>query len=460
MLRVRYPATFAAERRYVVDVLLGEFLGLDCIHEEAAIDGFEISLAENPGAGRVVLADGLFAQGDRERLSIAVLPREPLKLWDLAGSGVDASVVSQELPVIYGSAPYLELAEDEVRLGLDVFGSSFFMLARLEEAIRTERDVHDRLPASESLAAKEGFLERPIVNEYLEILWWAIRRVWPSLQRRPRELRVLPTHDVDYPFCSRTSLKVLARRAAKDVVRTKDPLLALARVRAFVTSAYRGPSSDLCNTFDFIMRACERRGLTGAFYFIAGRTDPRFDTDYAIESPEVRQLIGDIARRGHEIGLHPSYGTYQDVGRLRAELATLRRVSLEEGVDQREWGGRQHFLRWSNPETWAAWDEAGLDYDSTLGFAAASGFRCGTCYEYPAFDVVSRTPLRLRERPLLLMEGTLTQYQNRDIAEILEPARLLKERCRLFGGDFTFLWHNNWLARRTERKAYEAVLDV
>ena len=66
MLRVRYPATFAAERRYVVDVLLGEFLGLDCIHEEAAIDGFEISLAENPGAGRVVLADGLFAQGDRE----------------------------------------------------------------------------------------------------------------------------------------------------------------------------------------------------------------------------------------------------------------------------------------------------------------------------------------------------------------------------------------------------------
>lgn len=460
MLRVRYPATFAAERRYAVDVLLREFLGLECVHEEAAVDGFEITVAGDPGAGRVVVADGLFAHDEGDRLSTAVLPREPLERWDLAGSAVAATLVSPELPVIYGSPPYLEAVEGEVRLGLDVFGSSFFMLARLEEAIRTERDVHDRLPASESLAAKAGFLERPIVNEYLEILWWAMRRVWPSLHRRPRELRLFPTHDVDLPFCSRTSFKVLARRAAKDVVQTKDPLLALARIRAFVTSASRGPGSDLCNTFDFIMRACERRGLTGAFYFIAGRTDPRFDSDYSIESPEVRQLLREIARRGHEIGLHPSYGTYRDPGRLRAELDALRRVCLDEGVDQEQWGGRQHFLRWSNPETWAGWEEAGLDYDSTLGFAAASGFRCGTCYEYPAFDVVARTPLRLRERPLLLMEATLPEYQDRELAEIAEPARLLKERCRLFGGDFTFLWHNNRLVRRSERRAYEAVLDA
>lgn len=460
MLRIRYPATFVAERRYVVDVLVNEFLGLDCVHEEAEVDGFEITMAEDPAAGRVVVGDGLFAHNEHERLSPAVLPREPLERWNLAGSAIDAALVSPELPVIYGRSPYLEAADGEVRLGLDVFGSSFFMLARLEEAIRPERDAHDRMPASESLAAKAEFLERPIVNEYLEILWWAIVRVWPRLERRMRQLRVLPTHDVDLPFCSRTSFELLMRRAAKDVVRAKDPLLAIARLRAFVMSAYRGSASDLCNTFDFIMRACESRGLTGAFYFIAARSDPRFDPDYSIDSPEVRKLLREIDGRGHEIGLHPSYHTYRNPDRVRAELDALQRVCRDEGVDQETWGGRQHYLRWSNPETWAGWEEAGLDYDSTLGFAAASGFRCGSCYEYPTFDVVARAQLRLRERPLLLMEATLPEYQHRELDEIVEPARLLKDRCRLFGGDFTFLWHNNRLIRWSERRAYEAVLDV
>ena len=47
---------------------------------------------------------------------------------------------------------------------------------------------------------------------------------------------------------------------------------------------------------------------------------------------------------------------------------------------------RQHYLRWRAPTTWQNWEDAGLDYDSTVGYADHVGFRAGTCYEYPIFN--------------------------------------------------------------------------
>lgn len=44
---------------------------------------------------------------------------------------------------------------------------------------------HDRFPATASLAYRAGFLDRPQIDEYLEILWAAMRRLWPGLQRKP-----------------------------------------------------------------------------------------------------------------------------------------------------------------------------------------------------------------------------------------------------------------------------------
>ena len=43
------------------------------------------------------------------------------------------------------------------------------MLSRYEELITKDRDQHNRFPATASVAFKAGFLDRPIVSEYLEI---------------------------------------------------------------------------------------------------------------------------------------------------------------------------------------------------------------------------------------------------------------------------------------------------
>jgi hypothetical protein len=108
--------------------------------------------------------------------------------------------------------------------------------------------------------------------------------------------------------------------------------------------------------------------------------------------------------------------------------------------------------------TWRAWDKAGLDYDSSLGYARDPGFRSGVCLEYPVFDLLASSPLALRERPLVAMDVAVVERDPADHDGVLRELATLRERCRMFGGQYTLLWHNSHLASRRDRALYEAAL--
>ena len=44
------------------------------------------------------------------------------------------------------------------------------MLSRYEELIIKERDIHNRFPAYLSIAKQNGFLDRPLIDEYIIVL--------------------------------------------------------------------------------------------------------------------------------------------------------------------------------------------------------------------------------------------------------------------------------------------------
>jgi peptidoglycan/xylan/chitin deacetylase (PgdA/CDA1 family) len=437
VLRVAHPPGYGPERQYAARVLLGELIGLEVeLVEEPRSD---VELRVGGGPERLLLQEGLFAVPEAERLTERALPVAPFALVE----GV---------PLLYGSGGTVVREHDVTSVPGDLLGSAFFLLTRLEEAIVPDRDGHDRFPLASS--ASVALLDRPLVDEYAELLWHELHRLWPRSERRPRAFAVAPTHDVDWPRCPR-HVRTIPRRVAGDVLARRDPNLLLRRLRTLVSS---DPRHDLCNTFDYLMDESERRGLRSAFYFIADHTAGRLDGIYSLDDPWIAQLLRRIADRGHEIGLHPSYGTYQDAEQTARELERLRRALELAGVEQEEIGGRQHFLRWANPHTWRNWEQAGLAYDSTLAFAESPGFRCGTAREFPVFDVEERRQLALRERPLIAMEVSLLQYQGLAPEEAGRRMATLRETCRRFGGRFTFLWHNDRLADRRARHAYEQVL--
>ncbi|MFP4280976.1 MAG: polysaccharide deacetylase family protein [Halochromatium sp.] len=365
-------------------------------------------------------------------------------------------------------------SEPRIDLPIDLFGAAFFMLSRYEEAVLPDRDAHDRFPSAASLAQRAGFLERPIIDEYVEILWTAMQHLWPRLERRPHQARTLVSCDVDSPFtyaarpANARELAAsgyrLARRLAADLLKRRS-LPQAARTLRGTRDAWHGDDSldPHRQGLGYIMDVNERAGRPVAFYFIPDNTHPRLDNRTSLDQPQMRALLREIHARGHENGLHPGYNTYRHPDTFARSADTLRRVLDAEGIDQPQLGGRQHFLRWETPTTARLWDANGLDYDSTLSYADRPGFRCGTCRDYPLYDLSERRPLRLRERPLIVMECSVIaeRYLGLGYSEqALDLMRHYRDTCRRFQGDFSLLWHNSHLDTLDDRRFYQALITM
>lgn len=390
----------------------------------------------------------------------------PCTHWNARDSGFEAPI-ADTLPAPGATRlaePLVSEVDTGFRVGYDFLALAAWMMTRQEEIGAEERDRHGRFPAVASHAYRHGYLERPVVDEWFLVLQALIHRVWPSLPIKQQMFKQVVSHDVDEPsFAAFASRSRLIRRIIGDAVRVGrlSSLVDLLRIRH--ESRSQISKREPFNTFDWLMDQSERRGLKSSFYFICGRTVPARDALYEIEHPAIRDLLRRTHSRGHEIGLHPSYGTYQSPELIANEAARLRRVCAEEGIEQPIWGGRMHYLRWEHPTTMHGWELAKMTYDSTLGYADNPGFRCGTCFEYPAFDSTRDEALNLRIRPLIAMDQTFigSHYLNLGLGQAaIERFSTLKDACKRVGGSFTLLWHNSLLPTQAERRLYEAVLDA
>jgi peptidoglycan/xylan/chitin deacetylase (PgdA/CDA1 family) len=468
VLRIRAPGNRAAERRYVFDVVFAEWLGID---HELVFDGgsnVRVALAGDPGESLITFPDVFFAARDEDWLTSRSLPARPLahvaldpipsSMWGASQARPADHAPAASIPVLYGVAapggPASHATDAGAEFSVDVFGSIFFLLTRYEEAVLRERDIHDRFPSSASSAAAEGFLGRPVVDEYVDVLWMSMSQLWPTLARRPSTFRLQLTHDVDYILASRRRRAVLG-----DLIVRHDSGLALRRLRAVYDGWGGRFDRDPYDTFGLLMDISERHGLRSVFYFMAGNKIGDVDFRYESSDRAVAGVLGRIHERGHEIGLHASYLSFRSTARIRSEFDALKDACRAVGFDQPTWGIRQHYLRFENPVTWRSQDEAGLDHDSTIGWADQIGFRAGTCREYPVFDLPQRQQLRLRERPLIIMDGALLAYVARDLEDAASRSRAVVDHCRRHGGDAVLLFHNHTVALMRNHRFYGDLVD-
>jgi hypothetical protein len=209
------------------------------------------------------------------------------------------------------------------------------------------------------------------------------------------------------------------------------------------------------------MEVNEKKGNKVAFYFITECTDTHYDSNFDFESPSMRELLLEIHKRGHEIGLHPGYKCVDDPKLFKKSADSLRKTLSDIGIVQSEIGGRMHYLRWDAKTTPKLWEENGFDYDSTLSFAELSGFRCGTCHPFPMYDLVNRKPLKVIQRPLINMESTViaAKYEDKGYSHAavsrFNQFKLTVEENR---GEYVLLWHNTHFDNDKDEEIYKGLI--
>lgn len=466
MIEIRTNSNFIFEKEYIYSILLKDFLGIDYTLIVCEENKNTELLFLRTGC-KIIVFDVLFTTLPNQWLHADSLPKTPLKQCNLQKLPNYNTSEFNELPVIFG----VELTDDgffiqrdnEIKIGIDIFGASFFMLSRYEEYVLNCCDQYDRFIGQESLAFKENFLHRPIINEYVELLYYFIIQADPSVRRKKRRFEFRVSHDVDHPHkFLYQPLLINTKRFVGDIIKWRSPVTSLFEYIKLTTTKVGVNLLDPYYTFPFLMDSNEKAGIKGAFYFMTSQTNKEFDGQYNIQDSRIQKLMKEIYGRGHEIGLHPSFDTYKDKEQTKKEFTNLLSVCERLNIKQDEWGGRQHYLKWSPYNTFKNWEYSGLQYDSTLSFAQIPGFRCGTCYEYQVYDLEQRRPLALNEIPLIVMEVTLFHplYLNlgADLEKAYDIINSLKNTCKRYNGIFTLLWHNSFFPEKKYFELYKSVL--
>jgi hypothetical protein len=424
MISVYIPNNFIAERKYIIDIFFKEFLGLtyDC----NIYDGNDYMIVlENKSI--ITIKDAFFSSQDgNDYLRCENIP-------SIIKYISNQFILEENIPILYGT-DLLQISSKQIVCGIDIFASSFFMLTRWEEYVIKERDLYNRFPATASIAYKNDFLKRPIVNEYTEMLWNIFLHLGIKQKRKKRQFQFVLTHDVD--FIKRWSdPRGNIRNLCGDIIKRNIPsflenLFDLAQVKL-------GKRPDPFDTFDYIMDLSESANIKSHFYFMSGGVT-KYDNFYKINDSILLNIIEKIKERNHVIGFHPSFSCDNDPIQWKKEKELLEEVL---GIPIKE--GRQHFLRFQSPTTWKIWDDNEMERDSTLGYADCEGFRCGTCYEFPVFDFINRIQLKIKESPLIAMEVSFTWYQQITPEKMEEKIKMLLKSTKKYNGNFVFLWHNS-----------------
>lgn len=204
-VKIISPESFIEEKKYTFDLIF-EFFGLKFDIEFKATDEYEILL---PNGKSIIFKDTFFAslKDYNTYLNADFIPKETKTL---------SNSYAEKLTVIYGDDSFTE-NENGAILGLDIIASIFFMISRWEEVAVKERDDHGRFPGHLSLAVKNEFIKRPIVDEYIQLLKLMIRKLDPGVVIKEHSPEVAITSDIDSfaKFNSGKTLKMFAGHLLK-----------------------------------------------------------------------------------------------------------------------------------------------------------------------------------------------------------------------------------------------------
>ncbi|MFW5889865.1 MAG: hypothetical protein ACOCTO_00590 [Marinilabiliaceae bacterium] len=76
--------------------------------------------------------------------------------------------------------------------------------------------------------------------------------------------------------------------------------------------------------FDWLINLKKQMGIRSSFYFLQ-KEDSKMDSQYKFKNKKIKRLISYIKKAGFEAGLHGSFYSYNNPGKLQQQVAEWTR---------------------------------------------------------------------------------------------------------------------------------------
>ncbi len=329
-------------------------------------------------------------------------------------------------------------------VAFDLFAAVFYLTTRYEEYLPHKKDMYERYAHQNAIAFREGFLQMPLVNIWLEDFRDLLSEKNDQFLPFHPPFSFVPTYDIDMAWSYRN--KGFERNAG-------------AVLKLFLTgkwqhiskrlSVLRKKRQDPFDAYEWMDDLHHQYKLSPVYFFLVARQKGKYDRNIDVENKEFRQLVQTMAAE-YEIGLHPSWASGDNPSLLSKE-----KTWLEQLVKHKVNASRQHYIRFDLPATYRHLLAAGITHDYSMGYGSINGFRASISTPYHWYDLKKEERTQLLIHPFCFMDANAYYEQNLSAQEALAEMIQYYQVIKQVNGTMITIWHNNFLGTGDEFEGWK-----
>jgi len=418
--------------RYILNWMFGEQLGITCrlttdLDHWNSFEGAKINYSASRNSNG----------------SLQIIPHAILKEADIRPQSLSINRWKHSTILFYN--------QPGSKVPFDIFAAAFYLLSRYEEYLPNEKDKHDRYRPEQSVAAQFSFLQQPVVDEWVFHLGKILEQQF-RIQLPGKPFHFIPTYDIDIAW------KYLHKGSKRTWGGLFKDLVALKWNEATERMAVKaGKKKDPFDCFEWLDDIHKEYHLQPIYFMLLGQTSA-FDKNADPHSEAMQQLMQTLARQ-YSMGIHPSYASHKNAVILKSEIEILKETTLKPVTQS-----RQHYIKFTLPETYETLIAQGVSDDYSMGYASDNGFRAGTSNSFLWYNLKGENVTSLRVHPFAFMEATNKFYLKQSPEAAWQEWERLWYSVKNVNGTFISIWHNYILgtdkAAKGWRELYIKALDL
>ncbi len=314
----------------------------------------------------------------------------------------------------------------------DIFAASFYLITRYEEYLPHTKDMYGRYAHENSIAFKEDFLNKPVINIWLNFFKQTLSEYFPSIVFEEKKFSFCPTYDIDMAWAYKE----------KGLLRNTGGFFKSPSISRFTTLL--GMSDDPYDCYDFLDELHQKNNLKPIYFFLVAKENGIYDKNILPDNEAMQRLIKEHAAK-YSLGIHPSWKSFD-----REEILSEEIVKLESISEIKINSSRQHYIRFELPETYHRLISQGITDDYSMGYGTINGFRASVASSFFWFDLLSNKISKLRIHPFCFMEANSYYEQKFTVPQAEEEIMYYYQTCLELKAKFITIFHNSFLGTSKE----------
>jgi hypothetical protein len=318
----------------------------------------------------------------------------------------------------------------------DLLAASFYLITRYEEYLPHNKDEYGRYAHTNSLAFKERFLREPLVNIWLDDFKKKLKKKFPALIFKRKPFKYIPSYDIDIAWSYRH--KGWLRNMGGFAKSVKTGQWSAIKKRWNVLQNNHTDPYDSYEWLDALHLYCKIKPL---YFFLVAQKLQGVDRNTPTSSKAFQELIAYFSVV-YKVGLHPSWQSSVDTDK---KTVLEEKEWLEVIIDRPVEHSRQHYIKFTLPQSFRRFIECGLLKDYSMGYGSINGFRASVASSFFWFDLEKNETTPLQLFPFCFMDANAFHEQKLTPQQAYEELVYYYNTIKKLNGLFVTIWHNHFL---------------